>query len=374
MPYVPPHRRKQQSAVSESSISSSRFAPSGRSTGTSTTSSRPRTQRFPSGDVRSRGPPSDAPRPRGRGDRFGPKGFLGDADKVDALPLPEHLLELIECGWDRDLVRERQQERSEETEEDMFEPDASSIFMRECDKAFTSYLAEGSPVFLDCLVEKHHFGADSMNDRFFDSASNAVFWDRRAKAAEHNNDEKSDEKLALAQSHRQQERRNPTRERHRKREPFQLLDQEGLKWADYEQPRWLKKYKREMENINDAQALIIPGKIRRFGDVCCAPGGFSAWLLDHLPDEVCGHGVTISEDPPEDAAETGTRGGFQMMLPNCDRFRFEYRDVTDRPHEIEFHGGLHRCDFVVCDGNILTHRDKNSDDVPSELRRRIPQV
>jgi len=95
---------------------------------------------------------------------------------------------------------------------------------------------------------------------------------------------------------------------------------------------------------------ILNSNIRTFADVCCAPGGFAKAVLDLVPT-VRGEGMTI--DPDRENVGDNEKSGHEMQLPNSARWNCFFKDVMERPGEITFFGGRHRCDFVIVDGNFL---------------------
>lgn len=123
------------------------------------------------------------------------------------------------------------------------------------------------------------------------------------------------------------------------------------------------KYKRVMVKMQKEYG-IVEHDLERFADICCAPGGFAAGVLDVAPN-CTGQGLTI--DPSRDLGDT-EKAGHIMELEDSDRWMCFYRDVTVRPEELIFFGAKHRCQLMIVDGNFLLYRGKES---ASEFNKRL---
>jgi len=95
---------------------------------------------------------------------------------------------------------------------------------------------------------------------------------------------------------------------------------------------------------------VVDMDLRKFADICCAPGGFAKAVLD-IARNCVGEGLTIHPD------ETGTKENEKvahtLQLRNSSRWRCIYRDVMEKPEEIIFFGVPHQCGLVIVDGNFL---------------------
>eukprot|EP01025_Chloroclados_australasicus_P042062 TRINITY_DN447_c1_g1_i1.p1 TRINITY_DN447_c1_g1~~TRINITY_DN447_c1_g1_i1.p1 ORF type:complete len:469 (-),score=56.41 TRINITY_DN447_c1_g1_i1:654-2060(-) len=111
-----------------------------------------------------------------------------------------------------------------------------------------------------------------------------------------------------------------------------------------------------MREIDEGMNFAVSSNTKTFLDVCAAPGGFSAYLLEAQP-ECVGMGVTLPY----------SKGGHPMGITDSGRYTCEFTDVLKDPSEIIFRRptlnkdgspgyGLpipHSCDLVILDGHFL---------------------
>jgi len=112
------------------------------------------------------------------------------------------------------------------------------------------------------------------------------------------------------------------------------------------------------------QYNIVTKDLRKFADICCAPGGFAKAVLD-IARHCVGEGITIH--PDETGTEENEKIAHTLQLRNSQRWRCMYRDVMKKPEEIIFFGELHQCELVIVDGNFLF---KSSQKLPSSSEER----
>jgi len=125
----------------------------------------------------------------------------------------------------------------------------------------------------------------------------------------------------------------------------------------------LSKYYEVFMKMNE-EYKIVPKDLRKFSDVCCAPGGFAKAVLD-IARHCIGEGITIH--PDETGTEDNEKIAHTLQLRNSKRWRCTYRDVMKKPEEIIFFGETHQCDLVIVDGNFLF---KASQKLPSGSEER----
>jgi len=113
--------------------------------------------------------------------------------------------------------------------------------------------------------------------------------------------------------------------------------------------RHMAQYYEVFKRLNYEYKILSRG-IETFADVCCAPGGFAKAVLDLAPN-VVGEGMTINPDRLD--VKENEKAGHDMQLPNSHRWHCFFKDVMERPEEIVFFGGRHKCDFLIVDGNFL---------------------
>jgi len=125
----------------------------------------------------------------------------------------------------------------------------------------------------------------------------------------------------------------------------------------------LSKYYEVFVKMNK-EYKIVEKDLRKFADVCCAPGGFAKAVLD-IARHCIGEGITIH--PDETGAGENEKVAHTLQLRNSPRWRCMYRDVMKKPEEIIFFEEPHQCGLVIVDGNFLF---KSVRKVPSSSEER----
>ncbi|KAI8917869.1 hypothetical protein DFJ77DRAFT_458125 [Powellomyces hirtus] len=141
------------------------------------------------------------------------------------------------------------------------------------------------------------------------------------------------------------------------------------------------QFKGAMEEVDMHSGGKLRGRVKRFLDLGCAPGGFSKWVLEQN-EMANGMGVTL---PPE---MDGLPMILEGVLEDDTRYGCIYRDVTDRPAEIRYvhpsKSTIHinnadddtpQCDLVIAGSIYRDHQTANPDrSGPPPIRARARQL
>lgn len=128
----------------------------------------------------------------------------------------------------------------------------------------------------------------------------------------------------------------------------------------------LSKYYEVFVKMNK-EHKIVDKDLKKFADICCAPGGFAKAVLD-IAKNCVGEGLTIH--PDETGIRENEKVAHALQLRNSSRWKCIYRDVMKKPEQIIFFGKPHNCGLVIVDGNFLFksyHMEANSPDEKEAL-------
>lgn len=123
----------------------------------------------------------------------------------------------------------------------------------------------------------------------------------------------------------------------------------------------LSKYYEVFIKMN-MEHKVVDIDLKKFADICCAPGGFAKAVLD-IARNCVGEGLTIH--PDDTGIEENEKVAHALQLRNSSRWKCIYRDVMKKPEQIIFFGEPHSCGLVIVDGNFLfksKHLEANSNE------------